>query len=92
MNQTSNINESNETFEMSVKKYTLFCSTHLDCKNDDCTICRKSLDEDSIFAQEENYCSTLVSNSICNHTFHKECIEPWLRKFNKCPICASQWK
>ena len=28
----------------------------------------------------------------CGHKFHKECILPWLKKNNKCPICREQLK
>jgi hypothetical protein len=24
---------------------------------------------------------------LCNHTFHKKCIDEWLNKKNNCPIC-----
>jgi hypothetical protein len=23
----------------------------------------------------------------CNHSFHKTCLEPWLKKSNRCPYC-----
>lgn len=74
-----------------VKSHTIFCSRVHEYKNSDCTICRQSLEEDSIYAKEENYLSTLMTNSKCGHTFHKECIIPWLKKYNKCPICTISW-
>ncbi|KAI1718130.1 ring finger domain-containing protein [Ditylenchus destructor] len=30
-----------------------------------------------------------VAQLECQHIFHRECIEPWLRKRNTCPICRS---
>ena len=75
-----------------IKSHTIFCTRVYDHKNNDCTICRQSLEDDSIYAKEENYISTLVTNSICGHTFHEECIKPWLQKYNKCPICAVKWE
>ena len=74
-----------------VKSQTLFCSKVFKYKNNDCTICRQSLDEDSIFAKDDNYISELTTSDICGHTFHKECIQPWLNKYNKCPICTEKW-
>ena len=74
-----------------VKSSKLFCTRVFHHKNCDCTICRQPLDEDSIYAKEENYISELLTNKICGHTFHKECIQPWLQKYSKCPICAEKW-
>ena len=70
----------------------VFCSRVYNHKNCDCTICRQPLNEDSIYAKEENYISELVSSKFCGHTFHSECIKPWLTKYNKCPICAEKWQ
>jgi hypothetical protein len=74
-----------------VKSTKLFCSRVFNHKNNDCTICRQSLDEDSIYAKEDNYISELITSQFCGHAFHKECIDPWLNKYNKCPICAEKW-
>jgi hypothetical protein len=29
----------------------------------------------------------LVRKTICDHLFHKECLEQWLKKHENCPIC-----
>merc|ERR1712146_459546 len=26
----------------------------------------------------------------CGHTFHPDCIKPWLKKNNKCPVCRKE--
>ena len=74
-----------------VKSYKYICSNISYYKNDDCTICRQSLNEDSIYAKEENKVSDIVTSNNCGHCFHVECINPWLKKYNKCPICTGKW-
>lgn len=76
-----------------IKSYTIF-STDTPSpyhNNDCCTICRESLEDDSIYAKEGNFISSLKRNNLCGHTFHTECVNPWLNKYHKCPICAKKW-
>jgi len=60
-------------------------------KNIDCTICRSSLNSDSIYNIEKGIRSTL-SRGLCGHMYHTECIDPWLRNNIKCPICSQNYK
>jgi RING-box protein 1 len=64
--------------------------TYVMDKNTECTICRQSLNSDSIYAIENNTTSTLITGT-CGHMFHHECINPWLRNNKKCPICSNQF-
>ena len=73
-----------------VKSHNIFVSEVKIYKNEDCTICRQSLNEDSIYAKEENYFSK-IKQGLCGHSFHQECINPWLQKYNKCPICTQKF-
>ena len=54
--------------------------------NKDCSICRTSLDSDSIYAIDLNIKSTLKIGA-CNHCFHNDCIDKWLINNLNCPIC-----
>lgn len=67
--------------------------THKNAYNTDCTICRQSLNNHSIYQKDKDkYISTIVTNHTCNHTFHNECITSWLAANNKhCPNCSSEW-
>jgi hypothetical protein len=58
-------------------------------KNTDCTICRQSVYEDSIYAQEGGYFSKIQSLS-CSHSFHDDCIKKWYKEYRTCPICAQK--
>mgnify|MGYP001440249090 CR=1 FL=1 len=70
-----------------LKSGNVFYSIHKEYKNEYCTICRQSLNCDSIYAKDENYVSSICMGK-CGHSFHQECITPWLKHNNKCPICA----
>ena len=48
-------------------------------KNNECTICRCNLNTPSLYNQEKNIDSYVVSG-VCLHSFHDECIKPWVNK------------
>ncbi len=58
--------------------------------NTDCTICRCSLNTNSLYYQDKALDSKLAEGT-CGHSFHYECIKPWVEKNNHCPICSAQW-
>lgn len=58
--------------------------------NTDCTICRCSLNTQSLYYQDKGIDSNIVSG-ICGHSFHNECIKPWIEKNTHCPICSAIW-
>ena len=58
--------------------------------NKECTICRESLNKDSLQYQEKGLDSYIITG-VCGHSFHNDCIEPWIKKNNKCPICTCKW-
>jgi hypothetical protein len=59
-------------------------------KNIDCTICRTNLNLNSIYAQEKGTDSYVVSG-MCGHSYHYECIDPWIKTNSHCPICSNKW-
>ena len=50
--------------------------------DDDCTICQEAITKGQDFARL--HCSNIV-----NHCYHKECILPWLKNNNTCPVCRA---
>lgn len=58
--------------------------------NTDCTICRCNLNSNSIYYQDRGLDSN-VTTGICGHSFHLECIKPWVEKNKHCPICSAKW-
>ena len=58
--------------------------------NVDCTICRCNLNMNSLYNQEKGIDSQIVQG-VCGHSFHIECITPWINKNKHCPICSAVW-
>lgn len=54
-------------------------SSHTHLKNNNCIICYK------------NMLNTKSFTTICNHTFHTECISKWILTYSKkyCPLCKT---
>jgi hypothetical protein len=46
----------------------------------ECSICR---DEDSVMSTVRHLCGA--------HIFHRECIERWMHRDRRCPMCRRQW-
>lgn len=68
----------------------IFSWSYVSDKNTDCTICRQSINNNSIYAVEKGFVSQ-VSNGKCGHIFHQECITPWLNTNKRCPICSNPY-
>jgi len=58
--------------------------------NNDCTICRCSLNSNSLYNQEKGI-DSIIKKGLCGHVFHYECIKPWVDKNKYCPICSTTW-
>ena len=48
----------------------------------ECAICQ----EEMRFGE---WITPLPCQETCSHTFHKDCIDPWLQRKRNCPICRS---
>ena len=59
-------------------------------KNEDCTICRCNLNDNSLYNKEKGLESEIIIGK-CGHGYHKECITPWINKHPNCPICSQKW-
>ena len=58
--------------------------------NTDCSICRNSLNTNSLYNQDKGV-DSIVVQGVCNHSFHQECIKPWVDSNKHCPICSKEW-
>tara|TARA_B100000768_G_C11281521_1_gene378908 strand:- start:338 stop:607 length:270 start_codon:yes stop_codon:yes gene_type:complete len=59
--------------------------------NTECSYCKFSLNQSSPEYYEKGLDSKVIVN-CCGHGFHTECINKWLKKSNKCPMCLQEWK
>ena len=76
----------------SIKKINILSSWVFNLpKNTECTICRCNLNGPSLYNQEKGLESYVVSG-LCQHSYHNECIKPWVDKNKLCPICFQKWE
>ena len=58
-----------------------------------CSICKLTLEEQcptcAANPTDEDCVST--ANESCGHRLHVHCIDGWLRKTTKCPVCDHEW-
>ena len=52
-----------------------------DNQNPQCPVCLGSFDDDDV-----------IIEMPCEHCFHSDCLLPWLRKTNSCPLCRHELK
>ena len=58
--------------------------------NTECSICRESVNTNSLYHQEKGLDSYVVKGT-CSHSFHYECINPWVDKNKTCALCVKPW-
>jgi DNA-directed RNA polymerase subunit RPC12/RpoP len=71
-------------------KLVCYISNMHDIIDTHCSICRKSLEENSAY-NENTKSGSEIKTSMCNHTLHYECIRRWLNNNNRCPNCSNKW-
>ena len=61
-------------------------------KNEDCTICKCNLNAPSLYNQDKGI-ESVVAIGVCGHSFHYECIMPWINMHKYCgfPGCCVLW-
>ena len=80
------------TKRFEIIKTEMICSWSYNLKkNNDCPICYNNLSASSVPCLQKGTDSSLRMG-MCGHTFHSDCIGPWLRNNNRCPICSCNWE
>ena len=74
VNSNININQNNNNKQMKFKDHILFNTDVI--SQESCPICFDDFKEGEI-----------ASILPCYHIFHRQCIDPWIKKQNNCPNC-----
>ena len=74
-----------------ITKSHLVSKWGFDVQNDICSICRNSNNEPSLQYQERPCIDTYITEGVCGHAFHHDCISNWIKTNPICPICATSW-
>lgn len=61
--------------------------------SDICAICRASVLDACMTCDTENRAdSCVIVWGHCNHSFHNCCMDEWIKRNNRCPLCQQDWK
>ena len=79
-----------------VKKFNAVAHWRWTVCVDACAICRNDLYEPSIECQvqqpaDDDHPGLSIVFGACEHVFHLDCIQRWLRQHSTCPLCAVEW-
>merc|ERR1711964_316707 len=81
---------------VTVKKWTAVTQWAWDIASDNCAICKSDLHEPSIqyVADPMPYNDQGLQIAVggCNHTYHLDCINRWLKVHPTCPLCNKDWE
>ena len=82
----------NDETDFQNRKYRFYFKKNL-YSNDTCSICFENncnyleFNTDTSNRTDNILFDTHSVITLCNHSFHKHCIDTWLYKSNNCPIC-----
>ena len=76
---------------ININKINLYAEWNLDVINEYCAICKNHILENSICSEINPKLSSVPVVGNCNHCFHYNCINLWIKNRKVCPLCNSEW-
>ena len=70
-----------------IENCTIISQNLLNLKNH-CTICRSNINHPY---ENNKMTDHQIITGICQHSFHKKCLIPWIINNPICPICCKEW-
>lgn len=75
-----------------IKKWNHVAFWKWEVNSDMCAICRATVMDACLKCESENKSDDCVIVwGSCNHSFHKCCMEKWIQRTNRCPLCQQEW-
>jgi RING-box protein 1 len=78
--------------KVTVKKMAATAMWRIDVQNEECAICRCSLQELCILCQVAPSDACLIAVGECTHEFHMHCIDKWVKDGHGCPLDKEPWE
>lgn len=86
-----NVDDSVPLFQ--IKKWRLVAYWKWEVDSDICAICRATVMDACIKCESDSKSDDCVIVwGQCNHSFHHCCMEKWIRRNNRCPLCQQEWR
>ena len=77
-----------------VKVWHAVADWGFDIENDNCAICKNSIQIPCISCEaepRENETCT-PATGVCNHSYHFHCVTKWVTNHTNCPLCNMEWE